>query len=224
MLAIGAAAHAGHQRAHVVIGHAAADDQHALIAKRHQCAADLDVLCGIHAGQQRDLHDRHIGVRKGDFQRDEDAMIEAALAVVFPRNTRSPKQLRNARGNLGRPGSRKLDLIGVRRKAVVIVKQRRRRIVLDGDNVLFPMAGNHHQRFWPRSRHLGHVPQIVGHPGPGIRRIPIHKETGPAAMRDEESGKPAHILILMTRSERARDRARYLCPEKCFSSPCQPSK
>ena len=69
--AVGAAAHAGHEGSHIVVGHAAADDEDALVAQRRQRPPDADMLGRIHAREQRHLDNRNIGVRESHFQRDE---------------------------------------------------------------------------------------------------------------------------------------------------------
>ena len=123
-------------------------------------------------------------------------MIEAALVVVLPRYPGGFEQFGDARRHLRRARRRKLDLVGARRKPVIIVEKCWRRIVLDGDDRLFPMAGDDHQCLRRRGAGLlRHVAQIVSHAAP--LSIGLNCALGAKEMRAHiaELGRVADTLI-----------------------------
>ena len=116
---------------HVVIAHPAADDQHPFIAQGCEGLAKPDMFCGIHAGQQRDLHNRQIGSREDHLQWNENTVIEATEIVIFPGNLLSAQQFGNALSEVRSSRRRKGNRIGARWKPVVVIEQRWGRIVLE---------------------------------------------------------------------------------------------
>ena len=64
--------------AQVVIAHAAADDEHALIAKRRQCAAQREMQGGVESRLQRHLQNGHVGIRIDEKERHEYPVVQAA--------------------------------------------------------------------------------------------------------------------------------------------------
>ena len=76
-----AALDAAHQARHVVVCHAGADDEHALVAQRRQRPPHGDVRGGRHAAQQRQLRGGHVRLRERHLQRHESAVVVAALRV-----------------------------------------------------------------------------------------------------------------------------------------------
>jgi hypothetical protein len=105
--------------AHVVVAHAAADDQHAFVAQRRQRLAVADVRLRVQAARGH-LQHRHVGVGKGHHQRDEGAVVVAALGVDGGGDAGVRQQAARALGQRRRAGRGVTQLVGVRRKAVVV--------------------------------------------------------------------------------------------------------
>jgi hypothetical protein len=116
---------------HVVIAHPAADDQHPFIAQGCEGLAKPDMFCGIHAGQQQDLHNRQIGSREDHLQWNENTVIEATDIVIFPGNLLSAQQFGSALSEVRSSRRRKGNRIGAPWKPVVVIEQRWGRIVLE---------------------------------------------------------------------------------------------
>ena len=76
------ASHAAAKAAHVVIAHAAANDQHIAVAPRGEQLAQANVFRRIQAAEQRELHGRNIGVGNAEGEGDEGAVIKTASRVA----------------------------------------------------------------------------------------------------------------------------------------------
>ena len=69
------------KRAQVVKGHAAADDEDPLAAKRRERTANGQMFSGTEAALQGQLYRGHIGIRIREFQRDERSVVIATPFV-----------------------------------------------------------------------------------------------------------------------------------------------
>src|SRR5664279_5083997 len=67
----------------VVIAHATPHDEHAFLPQRSQCSPDGKMCHRIETALQRKLHDRHVGVRINQFERNEHAVIQTAMLVLI---------------------------------------------------------------------------------------------------------------------------------------------
>ncbi len=108
--------------AQVVERHAAAQDEHPFVAQRGERAPDGEVLLGVESGLERQLHGRHVRVGVRELERNEGAVIEAALGVRRRLEPRGTQELLHPRREPRVPRRRPGDLVGLRRKAVIVIK------------------------------------------------------------------------------------------------------
>ncbi len=184
---------AGAETLHIVPAHAAADDQHALVPQRAQRPAGGQMLLGIEVSLQRQLDNRKVGLGQGDLERDEHAVIIAALGVLPRWDAGALKQVTHALRQVRRAGRVEAELIGVRRKAGIVIDQRRLGRRPDRKHRLLPVTGDHQDRFRldRHGRHQGLEPSR--HPIPGMGRRPFHEEAGAPTVRNEQGRKPRMV-------------------------------
>ena len=108
---------------------------------------DREVLCGIEPALERELHRRDVGVGIGELERDERAVVEAAVGVRCASGSRAaPSSSCTRAASAGLAGRRPGDL--VRRRA----GSRSSRRASAGARPsspwarLFPVRGDHEQR------------------------------------------------------------------------------
>lgn len=70
---------------------------------------------------------------------------------------------------------------------MIIEQQVRRRVFLNGDHLLFPVARYYDKRRRSDGKARPHIAKIFGHTVPFIRWIPVLVETGAAAVGQEKS-------------------------------------
>src|SRR3546814_8747637 len=70
---------------HVVEAHAATDDQHAIVAQRGQRATGGKMRDRVQRIQQRELCDRDVSIGQHQLERNEHAVVVAALRIVGSR-------------------------------------------------------------------------------------------------------------------------------------------
>ena len=166
---------------HVVVAHAAAEDQHTLVPQRRQRTPDRDVPHGIERAIQRQLQRRQRGVRIDQQHRHERPMVEVALRIRRGRDPRSLQQLLHARRQRRIAGGRPGQLVGVGRKAGVVEQHAGLGGALDGRHRLLPV-GRDQQHGTRTLGQGGDQPAQVGLEGlPGVRGThrPFHEEQGP---------------------------------------------
>jgi len=83
----------GTELAQVVIGEAAADDQHAFLTQRRQGTAHGDVGGRVTIALQGELQYRHIRLGVDHAQGDEGAMVESLLRIAGHRDPGVAQQL-----------------------------------------------------------------------------------------------------------------------------------
>jgi hypothetical protein len=175
--------------AQIVIAHSAADDGHAFVAQRRQRATDRKMKAGVEIGAQRKGGDRGRGFRIGDQKRNEDAMIIAAAVVLIGWNSRLRQQRPDPRGDVMRSARGPLQLIGIRRKTIIIIQHRRHGLCAHRRCRCLPMRRNDHPgpRLFRQARHqiFEIASQSVETMAPDRLGI-VHPETGSAAMRQEQ--------------------------------------
>ena len=107
--------------AQIVEAHAAADNRDALIAQWRKRLADSDMGRGVEIALQRHHHHRDLGLGIDNQERHENAVIIAALGVLADRQAGRADQALDLGGDRRRAGRRIFQLIGMGRKAVVVV-------------------------------------------------------------------------------------------------------
>src|SRR5690606_17659334 len=140
----------------------------------------------IEIALQRQLDDRDIRRREHELQRDEHAMVEAALRVYPGRQTGGAEQLTGALRQCGMARRRIGQLIGMRREAVIIVDQLRMTVAGHRKAVIQPVGGHQYDRLGPRRQGFGDTAEKGPQNIPGIRRLPVHEETRAGTMGYEE--------------------------------------
>src|ERR1043165_8240122 len=94
------------ERAQVVKGVAAAEQEHAFLPQRREGATEREMLARVEPLFQRELQDGDVRVGIGELQRDECAMVVAALAIFSCGKAGSRQQLAHARREYGVAGCR----------------------------------------------------------------------------------------------------------------------
>ena len=171
---------------HVVKAHAAADDQHAFVAQRRQRAAGFQVGPRIQVMAQRQLNHRDIRLREHQLQRNEQAMVEAALRIHPGGLAALVEQRGHPLGQRRLAGSRVAQLVGVRRKAVIVVDQLGAGRTGHAERRFQPVRRDHDDGARPLGQRVGHAAQVLGHAVPRGRRVPVHEEAGAGAVGDEQ--------------------------------------
>ncbi|MNK87665.1 hypothetical protein D3C87_1076050 [compost metagenome] len=175
--------------AQVVIAQAAADDEHVLVAQRRNRAAQCQVLGRVEPAPQRQLHHRHVGVRVHRGHRREHAVVVAALGVDLRRQAGGGDQRLHALREFGRTGRGVAHLVGVGRKAAVVVDHGRARVALHREHGRLPVRRDHEdggRRAADLARHVG---QRGGELVVGGAHLLLHPGPGAAAVRDEVRGQ-----------------------------------
>jgi hypothetical protein len=175
-----------------VVAHATADDQHALVAQRFEQCAELEMRRGIQTRVQRELHDRHVRLRVDQQKRHEHAVVEPALGLGARRHAAGGEQFLHACGERRITRRQVFQLVRMRREAVVVEQQGRRRLRVHGHARLLPVTGDQQYRTRALAKFGGDTAQPGGHAIPGVWRVPFHEKTRPAAVRDVERGQARH--------------------------------
>jgi hypothetical protein len=87
---------------HVVVGHAAADDEDAIVAQWQERAPHREVLGRVEPGLERELQGGYVGLGPGELERHEGAVVEASLGVARGREASLSQELRDTRRERGR--------------------------------------------------------------------------------------------------------------------------
>ena len=174
---------------HVVEAHAAADDQHALRAQRREGAAHGEVFGWIESATQRELHDRHIGVRKHQLERNEHAMVEAAAIIRGAVDSSCSEQVADARGEFRRTGCRPAQTIGVFGESRIVEQESGRGLRVDRELGRFPMRRDDEDGLRRNSELTDQAAQPVGHAVPGAGWRPVHEETWAGAVGQKDRGE-----------------------------------
>jgi hypothetical protein len=151
--------------AQVVEGHAAADDEHALVAQRCQGPTDRQVVRRVEAAHQAELHGRDVGVGVGQLERHEGAVVEAAGAVLAVGDAGAVEERAHPGRHRGAARRRPGELVRRRREAVVVVEHRRPLGGRHRGHALLPVGRDHEDRLGARGRDLGHAAQVGGQRG-----------------------------------------------------------
>src|SRR5690554_1583008 len=72
------------------------------------------------------------------------------------------------------------------RKAVIVIDKFRPGMAGQPELRFEPVRRDHHDGTRTLGQGAGQAPQKTPHAGPGIRRVPVHEETGTAAMGNEQ--------------------------------------
>src|SRR5439155_632892 len=159
---------------------AAADHQHALVAKRAQPAADFEELLGIEA-RHRDLEHRHVGSRIHHGERHVGAVVKPAIGLFG--NRLIGKQAPNVGGQLRRARRWISCLVIALGKATEVIDERRagaRRA--DRQWGVFPVGRDHQDR--GRTRQGVRPGGQLGDPQPVVNQRRC-------AVADVQGGHPA---------------------------------
>ena len=144
---------------------------------------------------QRKLNDRNVGLGKGQEERHEDAVIEAALGILVRGEAAVAQEVADMLREIGCAGRRIGQAIGVFREAVIIEQERRMRIRLDRRHRRLPMARDDHDGLGPRLQagfdglEMGRepVPHVLG------AVDGLHEEAGSAPVGDVKRWHPGHV-------------------------------
>ena len=118
-------------------------------------------------------------------------MVEAALAIGRDGQARRLNEPLHLRRQRRIPGRGIAQLIGVRGKAIIVVKHARLRVDADRWLVLLPMRGDDQERLRPLGQRFENASEIVLQAVPCMRaegRRPVHPEAWTAAVRHEKGG------------------------------------
>ena len=121
-VAIHAAAEVGLK---IVIRGAGAQYQQASIAQRRQRPAHLNMGGAVQAAQQRQLHHGNIRLGVHQLQRHEHAVVKAAAVIEVRRKPRTDQGALHITGQGGLAGCRICNVVGLLRKAAVVIDQLR---------------------------------------------------------------------------------------------------
>ena len=170
--------------AHIVVTGATAQNQHALLAQRRKNAPQRQVLTGIQAGAQTELHHRHISLRVNQVQGHKRAVVEATLPILRANHACTLQQGCDLRGQFRVSGCRVLHGIGIRRKAAVVIQHGGPGGRLHRELGLFPVRGNQEHCAGPLPDLGRHGAQRLGQlrmPGQPLR----HPRPGAATVGDK---------------------------------------
>ena len=147
---------------------------------RNACSARPASMCARGSRSLRnELHHRDVRVREHQLQRDEHAVVEATLGILTTAKCRTVEQAGDSAGQCRIARRRVAQFIGVRRKAVIVVNQRGACGRGHAEGRLQPVAGNRTMAVGLAGS-VAAMPLKIGHCIPGVPRIPLHEEAGPA--------------------------------------------
>ena len=132
--------------------------------------SDFDVARGIEPLLQGQLHDGNIGGGPHQLAGDEDAVVETTCIIPARGEPARSEQVRHLCRQRGRARRGVGKLIGVRRKAIVIVDELGVRRGGDAEGSTLPLRGNDHDG-------LGHSGQTAIRP-PSQRTIAFQVSGG----------------------------------------------
>ncbi|MDR9005315.1 hypothetical protein FEP71_05157 [Burkholderia multivorans] len=140
------------RRAQIVRDLARTNHHHVLVTQRPQRAADCEVMRGVRARLDRQLRDRHVGVREHQQHRHPRTVIEAVLERRG-RDARRVQEVGRMLRDVGRAGRRVADFVERARKAVEVVNRVRMRGNARDGLLRAPVRGQHQHR--ARARQFG---------------------------------------------------------------------
>jgi hypothetical protein len=178
---------AAHHR-HVVVGVARTDDEHAFVAQRRQRLPRRKVRTRVEVGTQAELHAGDVGGGESHEKRHEHAMVIAAPRVEVARQVRRGEPARHVVGQLRRTRRRPGQIVGMRRKAVIIEQQTGRLLPLHRETLRFPVRRDDDERARPPWQRARQRSEKGLQPRPRIGWLPVHEKTRPAPVGKKQNG------------------------------------